>query len=1802
MVVGTPGVAFAQGRNLDPDVETRDAATSPAPVVFRDDIDTVPPPPIRVANRTIVQQYQVMRRITRRTLEVTNRSITVEIRFQPLLSTRFPARLDYRFWAVAPSGKNLTGTVLEADWNVVEEDYDITNGPFSLKPDPVWGELTPGLKQVRSEEVDMVRGVPLHRVEVNLVQSIANVKSQGQAVAWISRMVVRLDFPEPVPDDASAFNDPYALGLLSNEVVNAEHIARVYTPSVAPKEEAETRAWNDRLAAAEANGLLVKGKLPRGGVYTLSSAELDAIGVDTDALDTKYLRAFIGNREVPIYLDRFGRDRFTTDGRIAFYAPVDEKDRKPYQAFWLMLDKSGDAPLRSTGLVQRYPFDRKLEGRTRVTIFEPRVFNHKMPLDAPQLKWASAQLSPGDFESFEFQSGEVRPEEAVQGKLWLTMLATGASTGDAVMAVYINGEEVHRETSRGTRVIEAGFSFPASLLRAGTNRFAVRSLAPPAGNHGVVQFVQASLDLPVLSDQIRPQALFTATSDVESTNNLTFAAPGSESRAALLVDATEPNAPAYVRMEGVPQSNRVVWTATAPVPGEGRRYLFSPLDTAFRVRDLQVTAAPRSFRDNAQLDYLIVAHSTLAEALGPLVEKRREKFTTEIYTVEDIYDAFSAGEVSYQAIHRAIEHAFRTRQAPPIQAVLLVGEGSEYWWEYRRPSAGIAQNLLPVFGWQDQADSMRGDDSYTLLTGRGHISDVEMGRLSTEDPKELSAMIEKMLRYETQPPPGDWRYRHLFVADDEPEFGEVCTEIVTKSFAGANLPVYLFLQDFPYEDYFRGFWRKRSTTMTEELIRQWADGALTITYLGHGGPNLWSSERILHNRDVETIADGGRHPFLVAGSCDTGWVDYPIEPVRASLSEQLTRNPVGGAIAAFIPIDGTSSFEHNFLLTSFYEAMLLRGQRRFGTISLLAKMNYYLPRNNSRVTNQYLMMGDPLMELPEQKGEIVLKASPLEFLKLSRGEISVEGQFPGVPWGVVDVVLLNPDQQVASREKMRLVNSYFSGKIQLPADFTPGTYRLMAIAVSDSAGQQGSASLPVEVHDHNIRFAWKTDVATDKPLPAGTPLNVTMEVTNDSRLRLEGASLVIEDFLGKEFFRAEVAAAPGDTLRQTFNTPVPPGVTTITGKLFLKGETIRPVAKASLMLSGTTEDRRPLDVILGETRVEYLRDDAGMQFIVPVISMTSEPVTRKILRLVGSDIETSVTLGDKNIAQLAPFARRDYLYRTDRILPSGVQRLRLDLLDADSKEVVFQLPFEFDLGRGADLEIVPESVVVENMNPRAGNTVFLRFDVRNSGDRPSYGVRTHLFVDRPWIDANIATNSVPWGYSRDIRMILPGETRSLRQRWDPSGGSASETTLHLGVKSLEGEANMLNNTLEVPIKLLAATNLKLGVESAVVSHKAVQPYDRVRFSMPILNDSDRDFLQEFRVTVNAIRISGEPRRLISARFKPLAAKSQAALQFDWLCQPGEYAVEVSVNADREYLEKDYSDNDHRFVFPYVFPASVLAKGGQPIDFTPYFRFGALRDIKLNPAGGAVIADRPQGATEIRVFKPEYIVAGQFQYSGGSDGMAEIFKGTDLRTSLNEETEPVKFRIPMNPDDGTTIYDVNIVLMARTPREAEPTGIFRYRFEEAEDWKIEDRTRPAAGKYGVIDTMDDFLVFEFATTEAMARNQLMRFELHPQTGEISSPLLRLRDSLTARLEAEVSTPGDARVDFFVRYGSGQNEEIVWQEWQPTEIGGLLQSPPGANYLQWRARLVAAQPERPSLDSLRLVPVRASSKVTMQQELP
>ncbi len=283
-----------------------------------------------------------------------------------------------------------------------------------------------------------------------------------------------------------------------------------------------------------------------------------------------------------------------------------------------------------------------------------------------------------------------------------------------------------------------------------------------------------------------------------------------------------------------------------------------------------------------------------------------------------IFDAFGGGVGDPSAIRDYLrflyERAPTADQAP--RYVLLFGDGHFNYRELGQdPSVPYLTNWLPPYETEEALSplgSFTTDDFFALLDpGEGHVVssseriDLGIGRLPVQSSEEASALVAKMMRYDSAESFGPWRNRYLFAADDALQSGT------------SDGDLHLQNADFVAEDvesmdasihvrkvYGDAYERVQTVGVklpeaNADIIRQINDGLLAFNYSGHGSPLGLASEDLFTVEDLPSLRNGNRLPIFITATCSFGHWDLQQEQ---SLAERLLLLPEGGGVAMFTTV------------------------------------------------------------------------------------------------------------------------------------------------------------------------------------------------------------------------------------------------------------------------------------------------------------------------------------------------------------------------------------------------------------------------------------------------------------------------------------------------------------------------------------------------------------------------------------------------------------------------------------------------------------------------------------------------------------------------------------------------------------------------------------------------------------------------------------------------------------------------------------------------------------------------------------
>ena len=512
-------------------------------------------------------------------------------------------------------------------------------------------------------------------------------------------------------------------------------------------------------------------------------------------------------------------------------------------------------------------------------------------------------------------------------------------------------------------------------------------------------------------------------------------------------------------------------------------------------------------------DWVAIYHRDFRAAAERLAQWRAtdDRFGRPMRTaaidVQDIYDEFSGGLLDPTAIRNFLAYAAEHWDPAPL-FVTLIGDGS---YDYKNNSALSQGHWIPAF--QD-GDSTY-DEWYTRVVGGDLFPDMAIGRLTVQTAAEADVVVDKLIAYDRTPEVGPWQSRMLLAADDltnrdYPDRVESMFIRDSEDMARYVLPetldlTKLYIAQFPME----GLEKPRAR---DEFIRLFNEGALIVTYLGHGSFYVLAHERMFFlSRDLDKIDNGGRLPLFFTAASQVGVFD---DPVRDSIPEALLKKENGGVIgmicATRIGYHGTNVL----LVNRFYWQMYHTGRKHvpIGLALTEAKQlllpNYvHSPDEETTFRNiqRYSLFGDPATRLAMPRFQVQVDvADSLRAL----GEVTIAGQvldaagapataYEGQVWLQAfdsseesDLEGYTYEQTGAPifRGRFPVVEGRFSAAFRVPKDITYG-------------GQNGRISAYVWSDDSPAAFG-----AVSRLVLAGTATGVEADVEGpEISLRFEGA-------------------------------------------------------------------------------------------------------------------------------------------------------------------------------------------------------------------------------------------------------------------------------------------------------------------------------------------------------------------------------------------------------------------------------------------------------------------------------------------------------------------------------------------------------------------------------------------------------------------------------------------------------------------------------------------------------------------------
>ncbi|MCX7717987.1 MAG: C25 family cysteine peptidase [Candidatus Sumerlaeaceae bacterium] len=832
--------------------------------------------------------------------------------------------------------------------------------------------------------------------------------------------------------------------------------------------------------------------------------------------------------------------------------------------------------------------------------------------------------------------------------------------------------------------------------------------------------------------------------------------------------------------------------------------------------DLRAAAQPA--------DYLIISHESFVPAMQSFAERRRaDGHAVSVVDVQDIYDQFASGQREPAAIKRFIRHAAcrwpASRLGPSASFVLLVGDATS---AYRNEFRNDIINYVPSFA----ADSTYGasgnfasDAWFVQMFGNDALPDAAIGRFSVNNLHDLEAILEKQERYRSQSPPGIWENTLGFVADHN-EFEEAVENIMARFVPPRFFIRRIFISEEPWVDNYYypaeiadAKKAKVSPRSTAKIRDMFNDGAVFVTFFGHGSPNIWSNERVWfggqsENSDNLMLTNRDRLAFILTMTCNSGAIDYPMPRWNVNISEDFMRVPNGGAVGCYVPSgQGVTSQHEQFAGDILHGLLVERAGTAIGPQLMLGAWRYLGRGASPDLVNMFILLGDPALPL-----RLSHTASDGTWQPMADGTtVALPPALVGRPKHVQYFAATVPS---VAGPVLSVGTTEAAAALTPPA--LPPTAAVRAAVAAASRGQQ-------RVESAGGWFLAPPVIALEQ-----WRLEETRPQNGDSTNTLV---LSLRSVAGGPLCRVRVSAhpagnraapveselfslLPGEPREVRLPIIVPEGLTPWRLVVSAEGlpsheiKSLKPLRTVGLRKDASA----PPELDPDSVSVAAVAAESSVAVAVrfDVYNVAPQTLTGLTAALVGEDgAMLTGTLAE--VPAVAPGSRARVELR--RLLEADTPehdrvRVRLDPFGRVAGSTNWpSLPV--DAGRFVlpDLVIPPGGVVPSDPSPTDGETIFFDVTVANTGGSAIGGVRVE------------ASERLADGAARLESRILrppptldldPGASAVVRLRWDPFRNAGERT---LVFRAVAADANALerdtaNNTLIMPLHVRTKHHLR----------------------------------------------------------------------------------------------------------------------------------------------------------------------------------------------------------------------------------------------------------------------------------------------------------------------------------------------------------------------------------------------------------
>ena len=689
--------------------------------------------------------------------------------------------------------------------------------------------------------------------------------------------------------------------------------------------------------AIVASSPAIKLWIQREGWYRVEQPQLVAAGLPAN-VDPRRLQLFVDGLEVPIRVtgksvgkgDQDEKDgnfisgekdgKFDATDAVEFYGIGINSASTVNHVYWLVTGAQNGQRIKSnagsvgtggSAIPESFPY--AVERRDKIIYFA-----------AVKNGGGEKFYGPIMYNAQPVDQSVVLQNMASGGNATLEVSLQGFTLTPHLVKVIFNGTEVTTVQFSGQGKGTATVTIPQSSMKEGNNQV---QLIGPAGysDMSLVEYVRVTYQHKYAADKnaLRFPGAGGQTATIGGFSNGTVR----------VMDVTDPAS--VQELNGVVKQEGATYTVTAGVGGTGARKLLAFAEDQTPAGMVMDQAS--SWRTTGvEADYVVITRKELIGSIQPLVIQRaKQGLKTAVVSIEDIYDEFSFGNKTPQAVKDFLMYAKGSWKKGP-RYVVLAGDATYDPKNYM----GVGDfDLVPTKLIETAFNETATDDWFVDFDGDG-VPDMAIGRLPVRTAQETAGLVSKIIGYDQSQSTS----KVLLVADHNEGYDFEGADGQLKELIPGNLQV---------TDIRRG--KVGDSDARSQLLNALNAGAKIVNYYGHGSTRLWTDAPILTAADAANLGNAQHLSLFVSMTCLNG---YFLDPSIESMGETLLKAQ-GGAIAVWASTGITDPGAQVLMSQEAIRQLFNGATLTIGEVTARAKG----ATNNADVRRTWILLGDPATKL-----------------------------------------------------------------------------------------------------------------------------------------------------------------------------------------------------------------------------------------------------------------------------------------------------------------------------------------------------------------------------------------------------------------------------------------------------------------------------------------------------------------------------------------------------------------------------------------------------------------------------------------------------------------------------------------------------------------------------------------------------------------------------------------------------------------------------------------------------------------------